>query len=182
LDAFVGNYGGNTQFFENTAPTTPVNNAPVAVNDSATTAQNTQLTIATTTLIANDSDVDSPNSSLQITGVSGATNGTAVLNNNGTPTDFADDFITFTPTNGFSGNASFNYTLSDGSLTSTATVEVAIGTTINGGNNNDTLEQFTNNWSLLMAAVVIATMPVILLFLAGQRQFIQGIATTGIKN
>ncbi|HEY9822931.1 MAG TPA: carbohydrate ABC transporter permease, partial [Candidatus Sericytochromatia bacterium] len=35
-------------------------------------------------------------------------------------------------------------------------------------------EQFTNNWSLLMAAVVIATMPVVLLFLAGQRQFIQG--------
>lgn len=43
-------------------------------------------------------------------------------------------------------------------------------------------EQFTNNWSLLMAAVVIATVPVIVLFLAGQRQFIQGIATTGIKN
>jgi multiple sugar transport system permease protein len=43
-------------------------------------------------------------------------------------------------------------------------------------------EQFTNNWSLLMAAVVIATVPVVLLFLVGQRQFIQGIATTGIKN
>ena len=43
-------------------------------------------------------------------------------------------------------------------------------------------EQFTNNWSLLMAAVVIATIPVVLLFLLGQRQFIRGIATTGIKN
>ncbi len=43
-------------------------------------------------------------------------------------------------------------------------------------------EQFTNNWSLLMAAVVIATVPVVLLFFVGQRQFIQGIATTGIKN
>jgi multiple sugar transport system permease protein len=43
-------------------------------------------------------------------------------------------------------------------------------------------EQFTNNWSLLMAAVVIATVPVVLLFLVGQRQFIQGIGTTGIKN
>lgn len=43
-------------------------------------------------------------------------------------------------------------------------------------------EQFTNNWSLLMAAVVIATVPVIVLFLVGQRQFIQGISTTGIKN
>jgi multiple sugar transport system permease protein len=43
-------------------------------------------------------------------------------------------------------------------------------------------EQFTNNWPLMMAAAVIATVPVILLFLAGQRQFIRGIATTGIKN
>lgn len=43
-------------------------------------------------------------------------------------------------------------------------------------------EQFTNNWPLLMAAVAIATIPVILLFLIGQRQFIQGIATTGMKN
>ena len=43
-------------------------------------------------------------------------------------------------------------------------------------------EQFTNNWPLLMAAVVIATVPVILIFLVGQRQFIRGIATTGIKN
>jgi multiple sugar transport system permease protein len=43
-------------------------------------------------------------------------------------------------------------------------------------------EQFTNNWSLLMAAVVIATFPVMLLFLFAQRQFIRGIAATGIKN
>ncbi|MGG6294257.1 carbohydrate ABC transporter permease [Leptolyngbya sp. AN02str] len=43
-------------------------------------------------------------------------------------------------------------------------------------------EQFTNDWSLMMAAVVIATVPVVLLFLLGQRQFIRGIATTGIKN
>ncbi|MEW5856476.1 MAG: carbohydrate ABC transporter permease [Cyanobacteriota bacterium] len=43
-------------------------------------------------------------------------------------------------------------------------------------------EQFTNNWPLLMAAVTIATVPVMLLFLIGQRQFIRGIAATGIKN
>lgn len=43
-------------------------------------------------------------------------------------------------------------------------------------------EQFTNDWSLLMAAVGIATIPVVLLFLVGQRQFMQGIAATGIKN
>ncbi|MBD2579812.1 carbohydrate ABC transporter permease [Oscillatoria sp. FACHB-1406] len=43
-------------------------------------------------------------------------------------------------------------------------------------------EQFTSSWSLLMAAIIIATVPVIVLFLLGQRQFIQGIGSTGIKN
>ncbi len=43
-------------------------------------------------------------------------------------------------------------------------------------------EDFTNNWGLLMAAVAIATLPVVLLFLAGQRQFIRGIAATGVKS
>ena len=43
-------------------------------------------------------------------------------------------------------------------------------------------EQFTSDWSLLMAAVVIATIPVLVLFAIGQKQFIQGIGSTGIKN
>jgi multiple sugar transport system permease protein len=43
-------------------------------------------------------------------------------------------------------------------------------------------EQFTNNWPLMMAAVTIATVPVMILFIIGQRQFIRGIAATGIKN
>ncbi|BAQ62356.1 N-acetyl-D-glucosamine ABC transport system [Geminocystis sp. NIES-3708] len=43
-------------------------------------------------------------------------------------------------------------------------------------------EQFTSNWSLLMAGVVIATIPVIFLFIIGQKQFIQGVGTTGMKN
>lgn len=43
-------------------------------------------------------------------------------------------------------------------------------------------DQFTSDWPLIMASVTIASVPVILLFLVGQRQFIQGIATTGTKN
>jgi multiple sugar transport system permease protein len=43
-------------------------------------------------------------------------------------------------------------------------------------------EEFTNDWSLLMAAVVITTLPVVVLFLVSQRQFIRGIAATGVKN
>jgi multiple sugar transport system permease protein len=42
-------------------------------------------------------------------------------------------------------------------------------------------EQFTSNWSLLMAAVIIATIPVLVIFLLGQKQFIKGVGTTGIK-
>ncbi|MBD2565782.1 MULTISPECIES: beta strand repeat-containing protein [Nostoc] len=135
---------------------TPVNDAPVAVDDSASTFFGTTVNIAVSSLLANDSDVDS--TGLSITGVSGATNGTAVLNNNGTANNTADDFVSFTPNLLFTGNASFNYTLSDGSLTDTATVTVAVGGNIlgtvfadsligtlgndiiNGGNGNDTIK------------------------------------------
>jgi multiple sugar transport system permease protein len=43
-------------------------------------------------------------------------------------------------------------------------------------------EQFTNSWQLMMAAVTISTVPVVLLFLFGQKQFIRGIASTGLKD
>ncbi|MBH8555370.1 FG-GAP repeat protein, partial [Nostocaceae cyanobacterium CENA357] len=115
----------------------PVNDAPVAANDRFTTSFNTAVSIQASTLLANDTDIDS--SSLSITGVSGATKGIAVLNNNGTQDNSADDFIVFTPTNGFSGNAKFNYTISDGSLTSTTTVAIAVGANITGTNRNDTI-------------------------------------------
>ncbi|MEH1966862.1 cadherin-like domain-containing protein [Nostoc sp.] len=116
---------------------TPVNDAPVAVDDSVSTFFGTTVNIAVSSLLANDSDVDS--TGLSITGVSGATHGTAVLNNNGTAGNTADDFVSFTPNLVFSGNASFNYTLSDGSLTDTATVTVAVGLINNGTNFADSL-------------------------------------------
>lgn len=42
-------------------------------------------------------------------------------------------------------------------------------------------DQFTTNYTLLMAAVLFITAPVMLLFIIGQRQFIEGIARTGAK-
>jgi multiple sugar transport system permease protein len=42
-------------------------------------------------------------------------------------------------------------------------------------------DQFSTNYTLLMAAVLFVTAPALLLFLIGQRQFIAGIATTGAK-
>ncbi|MEN9280759.1 MAG: carbohydrate ABC transporter permease [Gloeomargarita sp. DG_1_4_bins_134] len=43
-------------------------------------------------------------------------------------------------------------------------------------------EQFTSDWAVLMAAIVLATLPIIGLFLWGQKALIQGIATSGLKN
>ena len=37
------------------------------------------------------------------------------------------------------------------------------------------------NWPVLMAATLISQIPVFVLFLAGQRYFVQSIAGTGIK-
>ncbi|MEL6248517.1 MAG: carbohydrate ABC transporter permease, partial [Cyanobacteria bacterium J06627_15] len=42
-------------------------------------------------------------------------------------------------------------------------------------------QQFTTDWSLQMTAVVVVTLPVLLLFLLTQRYFVRGIATTGLK-
>jgi multiple sugar transport system permease protein len=43
-------------------------------------------------------------------------------------------------------------------------------------------EQFTNNWPLMMAAVVISSIPIVVLCILGQRQLVQGIAATGLKH
>lgn len=43
-------------------------------------------------------------------------------------------------------------------------------------------EQFTNNWPLMMAAVVISSIPIVVLCVLGQRQLVRGIAATGLKN
>lgn len=42
-------------------------------------------------------------------------------------------------------------------------------------------EQFSTNYTLLMAAVIFVTAPILLLFFIGQKQFVKGIAATGIK-
>lgn len=42
-------------------------------------------------------------------------------------------------------------------------------------------QQYFVNWPYLMAASVVATIPVALIFLLFQRWFVQGVATTGIK-
>ncbi len=95
-----------------------VNNAPIAVDDVKTTTEDTAVTLTKDDIVSsNDTDVESDN--LTITAVGNANNGTVILNNDGT--------ITFTPTQNFNGEASFEYTISDGnggSDTATVTVNV----------------------------------------------------------
>jgi ligand-binding SRPBCC domain-containing protein len=104
-------------------PSTAANRAPVAANDVGPTAtRDLALTIAASTLTANDSDPDSD--SVSVTAVGGATNGTVVLNTQPNP---QNNTITFTPTAGYTGPASFAYTISDGrGGTASATVSLTV--------------------------------------------------------
>jgi len=109
--------------------TTPTNQPPVANPDSATTAQNTAVTLEASTLLANDTDADGD--SLSLTGVSNPVNGSVTISNGN---------VIFTPSTNFTGNASFDYSISDEKGgTSSANVSVAIGGTQTGGSGDDTL-------------------------------------------
>ena len=41
--------------------------------------------------------------------------------------------------------------------------------------------QYQNQWDLIMAGSVIAIIPIMIVYIAGQRYFVRGIATTGLK-
>ncbi|MDF3196337.1 tandem-95 repeat protein, partial [Pseudomonas sp. 1928-m] len=96
---------------------TPINDAPIAVDDSLSASEDTPITYTANDLLGNDSDVDGD--TLTIASVTSGNGGTAVLNPDGT--------VTFTPNANFNGVADFTYTVTDGALTSnTATVTVNV--------------------------------------------------------
>jgi len=118
--------------------TTPTNQPPVANTDSATTAQNTAVTIAASTLLANDTDANGD--ILGLTGVSNPVNGSVTFSNGN---------VIFTPSTNFTGNASFDYSISDGkSGTSSANVSVAVGGTQIGTSDSDILTGTAGNDSI----------------------------------
>ena len=83
----------------------PANDAPDAVDDAGlNVAFDTPLTIAASSLLGNDRDIDGD--TLSIVSVFGAANGTVSL---------AGNVITFTPDAGYDGPASFSYMVHDGS-------------------------------------------------------------------
>jgi VCBS repeat-containing protein len=90
----------------------PVNDAPIARNDTATTLENTPVIIR---VLNNDSDIDGD--SLTVISVTQGTNGTVTTNST---------TVTYTPNLNFNGLDSFTYRISDGLLTSNATVTVTV--------------------------------------------------------
>jgi large repetitive protein len=91
-----------------------INDAPIAVDDNATTTQNVATTI---TVLANDTDPES--NTLSAISASTPAHGTRTINPNNT--------ITYTPATNYTGTDSFTYTISDGNGgTATATVNLTI--------------------------------------------------------
>ena len=92
----------------------PVNDPPVAVDDSETTDEDTPVTVA---VLTNDSDPDGD--ALSVIGTTDPANGSITVN--------ADGTITYTPDADFSGEDSFTYTISDGNGgEDTATVTITV--------------------------------------------------------
>jgi hypothetical protein len=110
----VSDGNGGTDTATVTVTVTAVNDAPVAVNDSAATLAEVPVTIQ---VRANDTDVDSP--TLTITAVTQGANGTVAID--------AGQTVTYTPATAWVGPDTFTYTISDGAGgTATATVSVDV--------------------------------------------------------
>lgn len=98
---------------------TAVNHAPTASSDSATTDENTAVTVA-----VRSNDLDPDGDSLTVTGVTQGANGSVVI-------DVATGNPIYTPNAGFTGTDVFTYTISDGNGgTDTATVTVVVNAVI----------------------------------------------------
>jgi len=100
------------------------NNLPTAVNDSATTDASISVDVPVTQ--NDDFGDDGPNNG-SIAIVTEPNNGTAFVNDNGSPNDPTDDFISYAPNNGFSGTDQLTYVITDSDGdTSTAVVTITV--------------------------------------------------------
>ena len=124
-----------------TVTVTPVNDAPVAIADTATVSEDT----ATTSIevIANDTDVDSGDI-LSLTSVSTSGTGIVSINSDGFSVDY-------TPSANFNGTEVITYTVSDGTDTATGTLTVTVTPV------NDAPIAVEDTASVLENAIMIST-------------------------
>jgi MYXO-CTERM domain-containing protein len=110
----VSDGNGGTATATVTITVNAINDAPVAVDDSATTDEDTAATIA---VLTNDSDIDGDTLTVTVTAV--PANGVATVN--------ADGSISYTPNADFNGSDSLTYEISDGNGgTANATVDITV--------------------------------------------------------
>ncbi len=122
-DAFnytVTDQDGDSSSAQVTMTVTPVNDAPVAVDDYAAVHVDEAVDVA---VLDNDTDADA--NTLVVQSITTPSNGAATLNGDGT--------VHYVPPGGFMGSATFSYTVSDGAGgTDTGDVVVAVGVDTDG--------------------------------------------------
>ncbi|MGB7182712.1 MAG: Ig-like domain-containing protein, partial [Burkholderiaceae bacterium] len=128
FDYTIADGNGGTDTATVNLTVTPVNDAPVAVNDSATTTEDTPVAIA---VVGNDTDTDAD--TLTVAQVNGnpISLGSPVAVANGSVSLQADGRLLFTPSSNTSGTSSFTYTVSDGNLLSNAATVTVVVTPVN---------------------------------------------------
>ena len=115
--------GSSTDTTTLTITVTGSNDGPVAVNDSDSTPEDTPVTLA---ILGNDSDPDGDALSVVEIAGTAVTAGDSVAIANGSVTLNANGTVTVTPATNYNGTLNFDYTISDGDATDTATVTVNV--------------------------------------------------------
>ncbi|HFD4054921.1 TPA: tandem-95 repeat protein [Vibrio parahaemolyticus] len=110
---YIVTSGGVSESTTVSVDVTPVNDAPVAKDDIATTQEDTAVTID---VLPNDSDVDGDKLSIESASVPKEQGTVEVVNGK----------LVFTPAENFNGDAEITYTVTDGQLTDEAKVTVTV--------------------------------------------------------
>ncbi|HCG5913129.1 TPA: tandem-95 repeat protein [Vibrio parahaemolyticus] len=110
---YIVTSGGVSESTTVSVDVTPVNDAPVAKDDIATTQEDTVVTID---VLPNDTDVDGDKLSIQSATVPEAQGKVEIV----------DGKLVFTPAENFNGDAEITYTVTDGELTDEAKVTVTV--------------------------------------------------------
>ena len=114
---------------------TPVNDAPIANDDSAITGQGQAVTI---NVVTNDTDVDSANLFVSHINGSAISEGQSIAIAGQGSVKLESGQLVFTPDANFMGEVNFDYTVSDGSLSDDASVVInVIAVDIKDNSGND---------------------------------------------